>query len=73
MLSWLELARSDAVTPAQAEEILLQAIAGAALLSDAGLAARLTELSNDDPSLKVRAAAHRSLEQQSSNRHPASP
>jgi len=73
MLDRGELARSEAVTPAQAEEILLQAIAGAALLSDAGLAARLTELSNGDPSLKVRAAAHRSLEQQSLNRHPASP
>lgn len=73
MLDRGQLARSEAVTPDQAEEILLQAIAGAVPLSDPTLAARLTELSNDDPSLKVRAAAHRSLEQQSPNRHPASP
>ena len=64
MLDREQLARSGAVTPDQAEEILLQAIAGAALLSDARLAARLAVLGNDDPSLKVRAAAHRSLELQ---------
>jgi len=63
MLDREQLARSEAVTPDQTEEILLQAIAGAALLSDARLSARLTELGNDDPSLRVRAAARRSLEQ----------
>jgi len=63
MLDREQLARSGAVTPDQTEEILLQAIAGAALLSDARLKARLTELGNDDPSLRVRAAARRSLEQ----------
>ncbi|OFV87533.1 MAG: hypothetical protein A2V74_04775 [Acidobacteria bacterium RBG_16_70_10] len=63
MLDREQLARSEAVTPDQTEEILLQAIAGAALLSDARLKARLTELGNDDPSLRVRAAARRSLEQ----------
>jgi HEAT repeat protein len=67
MLDRGQLARSEAVTPDQTEGILLQAIAGAALLKNAGLTARLTELGNDDPSLKVRAAARRSLE------HPASP
>ena len=69
MLDREQLARSEAVTPEQTEEILLQAIAGAALLSDARLSARLTELGNNDPSLRVRAAARRSLEQ----RGPASP
>ena len=59
MLDRAQLARSEAVTPDQTEGILLQAIAGAALLKDAGLTARLTELGNDDPSLKVRAAARR--------------
>ena len=63
MLDREQLARSEAVTPDQTEEILLQAIAGAALLSDARLSARLTELGNNDPSLRVRAAARRSLEQ----------
>jgi len=62
MLDREQLARSEAVTPDQTEEILLQAIAGAALLSNARLEARLTELGNDDPSLRVRAAARRSLE-----------
>jgi len=70
MLDRRQLSRSGAVTPDQAEEILLQAVAGAALLSDASLTARLEELGNDDPSLKVRAAAHRSLEMQG---HHASP
>ena len=69
MLDREQLARSEAVTPEQTEEILLQAIAGAALLSDARLSARLAELGSDDPSLRVRAAARRSLEQ----RGPASP
>ena len=62
MLDRKRLSRSEAVTPDQAEAILLQAVAGAALLSDPSLAARLEELGNDDPSLKVRAAALRSLE-----------
>jgi HEAT repeat protein len=66
MLDRKQLARSGAVTPDQAEEILLQAIAGAALIPDAKLAARLTELGNDDPSLRVRAAARRSHEHQPS-------
>jgi HEAT repeat protein len=69
MLDREQLARSEAVTPDQTEEILLQAIAGATLLSDARLSARLAELGSDDPSLRVRAAARRSLEQ----RGPASP
>lgn len=69
MLDREQLARSEAVRPDQTEEILLQAIAGATLLSDPRLSARLTELRNDDPSLRVRAAARRSLEQRS----PASP
>jgi len=64
MLDRKQLARSETVTPDQTEEILLQAIAGAALLADAKLAARLTELGNDDPSLRVRAAARRGHEQQ---------
>jgi HEAT repeat protein len=64
MLDREQLARSEEVTPDQTEEILLRAIAGAARLSDARLSARLAELGRDDPSLRVRAAARRSLEQQ---------
>ena len=52
------------VTPEQADEILLQAIAGAAHVEDARLAARLEALGRDDPSLRVRAAARRGLEAQ---------
>jgi HEAT repeat protein len=68
MLDREQLARREAITPDQVQEILLQAIAAAALLSDASLAARLTQLGNDDPSLRVRAAARRTLEQQRSRR-----
>jgi HEAT repeat protein len=64
MLDREQLARDEGVTPEQSEEIMLQAVAAAAFLSDASLEARLAELGNDDPSLKVRAAARRSLEQQ---------
>jgi HEAT repeat protein len=63
MLDRSQLARSEAVTPDQTEEILLQAVAAAALVPDARLAARLAELGDDDPSLRVRAAARRGLEQ----------
>lgn len=62
MLDREQLARSDAVTPQQAETILLQAVAGAALLDDPRLEARLLALGRDDPSLKVRAAARSGLE-----------
>ena len=64
MLDREQLARSEAVTPDQTEEILLEAIAGVAFLPDARLAARLAELGENDPSLRVRAAARRSLERQ---------
>ena len=63
MLDRAQLSRSAAVTPDQTEEILLQAVAGAALVPDPRLAARLAELGEHDPSLKVRAAALRGLEQ----------
>ena len=56
--------------PIRSEEILLQAIAGAALLPDARLDARLAALGNDDPSLKVRAAARRGLERAWARRPP---
>jgi len=56
------LARSDTVTPEQAEEILLQGVAAAAFLRDPGLDGRLEALGEDDPSLKVRDAARRTLE-----------
>ncbi len=62
MLDREQLARDGGVTPNQSEEIILQAVAAAAFLSDASLEARLTELGDDDPSLKVRDAARRSLE-----------
>jgi HEAT repeat protein len=61
MMDREELARDGAVTPAQTEEILLQAIQGAARLEDARLASRLAELGESDPSLRVRAAARRAL------------
>jgi len=63
MLDRGELSRSEGVTADQTEEILLQAIAAAALLADPKLEARLTALGDADPSLKVRAAARRCLEQ----------
>jgi len=56
---------SEGMTPDQTEEILLQAVAGAALLHDPRLDERLTALVRDDPSLKVRAAARRGLERRS--------
>lgn len=56
------LARSEAVTPEQTEEILLQAVAAAAFLEDPGLAEALEGLGENDPSLKVRDAARRSLD-----------
>jgi HEAT repeat protein len=62
MMDREQLARDEAVTPAQTEEILLQAIQGAVRLGDARLASRLVELGNSDPSLRVRAAARRGLE-----------
>jgi len=64
MLDREQLARSGPVTPDQAEQILLQAVAGAALLQDARLEGRLASLGKGDPSLRVRAAARRCLEQQ---------
>jgi HEAT repeat protein len=62
MLDREQLGRGEAVTAEQVEGILLQAIAGAALLPDARLDARLEALVDQDPSLKVRAAARRGLE-----------
>lgn len=56
------LARSEAVTPEQTEEILLQGVAAAAFLPDPTLGVRLAQMSEDDPNLKVRDAARRSLE-----------
>jgi HEAT repeat protein len=61
MLDRGQVARDEAVTPAQAEEILLQAIAASALLPDGRLSSRLAELGDSDPSLKVRAAARHAL------------
>jgi hypothetical protein len=63
MLDREQLARNQAVTPDQTEQILLQAIAGTAFLEDASLHARVAELGEADPSLRVRAAARRSVEQ----------
>jgi hypothetical protein len=70
MLDRTHLSRSGAVTPDQAEEILLQAAAGAGLLPDPRLAGRLEDLGQHDPSLKVRAAALRSLERQGRQASP---
>jgi hypothetical protein len=62
MLDRGQLARVEAVTPEQTEEILLQAVAAAAFLPDARLSTHLAQLRDDDPSLKVQDAARRSLE-----------
>jgi HEAT repeat protein len=62
MLDRDELSRSGVATPQQAEGILLQAIAGARHLRDPRLEERLEALGRDDPSLRVRAAARRGLE-----------
>ena len=61
MLDREQLGRGEAVTAEQLEGILLQAIAGAALVPDPRLDARLRALEQDDPSLKVRAAARQGL------------
>lgn len=61
MLDREQVGRGEAVTAEQVEGILLQAIAGAALVPDPSLDARLRSLEQDDPSLKVRAAARRGL------------
>jgi HEAT repeat protein len=73
MMDREQLARDEAITPAQTEEILLQAIAGAAGLADARLASRLAALGETDPSLRVRAAARRGLEQQGAAGPPGAP
>ena len=62
MLDRGQLARIEAITPEQTEEIVLQAVAAAAFLPDAGLSTRLAELRDDDPSLRVQDAARRSLD-----------
>ncbi len=64
MLDREQLARAEVATPEQMEAILLQAVAAAAFLPDPALEARLTELGDDDPNLRVRDAARRSLEHQ---------
>jgi HEAT repeat protein len=73
MLDREQLARDEAVTPAQAEEILLQAIAGTARLPDSRLDSRLAELGEADPSLRVRAAARRRLEARGEGGPPGAP
>jgi HEAT repeat protein len=73
MMDREQLARDEAVTPAQTEEILLQAIQGAAPLDDARLASRLAELGETDPSLRVRAAARRSLQERAAAAPPGAP
>jgi len=62
MLDRGQLDRIEDITPEQTEEIVLQAVAAAAFLPDAGLSTRLAELRDDDPSLRVQDAARRSLE-----------
>lgn len=61
MLDREQVGRGEAVTAEQVEGILLQAIAGAARVPDPRLDARLRSLEQEDPSLKVRAAARRGL------------
>ena len=61
MLDREQVGRGEAVTAEQVEGILLQAIAGAALLPDPRRDAHLQSLVDHDPSLKVRAAARRGL------------
>jgi HEAT repeat protein len=73
MMDREQLARVEAVTPAQTEQILLQAIQGTVRLADARLASRLAELGESDPSLRVRAAARRGLEERAAAGPPEAP
>lgn len=61
MLDRAELAKVPELTPDQANDVVLQAVQGAALLGDPSLKATLERLRDTDPDLKVREAARGAL------------
>jgi HEAT repeat protein len=61
MLDREHLAKVTGLRPEQAQEALLSAIAGAAVLGDPALRPALDKLRADDPDLKVREAARKAL------------
>jgi HEAT repeat protein len=61
MLDRSHLASVPGLTPDQADEVVLQAVAAAAALGDASLRAPLERLRDSDPDLKVREAARVAL------------
>jgi hypothetical protein len=61
MLDRAELAKTEGVTPEQAEQATLSAIPAAAVQSDPALRAALETLREKDPSLKIREAAREAL------------
>jgi HEAT repeat protein len=62
MLDRSHLASVPDLTPDQADEVVLQAVAAAAALGDASLRAPLERLRDSDPHLKVREAARVALD-----------
>jgi HEAT repeat protein len=62
MLDRTQLARVEGLRPDQAQDALLQAIAGAGALGDASLRPALEALRAQDPDLRVREAARLALE-----------
>jgi HEAT repeat protein len=62
MMDRSHLATVPDLTPDQADEVVLQAIAGAAALGDPGLRPLLERLRDSDPNLKAREAARLALE-----------
>ena len=67
MLDRGHLAQVEGLRPDQAQEALLQAVAGAATLRDPGLRGALEKLRTSDPDLKVREAARVALAAQTSS------
>ena len=62
MLDREHLAKVEGLRPDQAQEALLQAVAGASALADPTLRPALEKLRTSDPDLKVREAARLALE-----------
>ena len=61
MLDRGQLASVPDLTPDQANDVVLEAVNGAALLGDASLRPALERLRDADPDLKVREAARKAL------------
>jgi len=62
MLDRTQLASVPDLTPDQADDVVLEAVHGAALLGDASLRPSMERLRDADPDLKVREAARIALE-----------